>query len=206
MLTTIATRIFVAVPKIAQKKLDESELSIDSIVISETQPDKYRMSVNSTIRTDGKVHAEIDGFEGAMYLEDLEGHAPFAYIDFPPTSSAKVSTVNISQMIDIRDMTEFTRFNTWLLANETLRMTVEGDTKVHVKGLSKAYGVTFKKTVELKGLNGFHGLKVTHSDIAPLRATNNHNATVDIPNPSILTIHIVRPPSLLPFLCWGSSG
>jgi len=143
--------IFVAIPKMAQSKMNDSELTINSIVISDTEPTQYRMAVDSTIRTDGKIHAKIDGFKGVMYLEDLEGHPPFATIDFPETESVKESNVKVDQIVKVEDMGAFTTFNTWLLANESLRMTIEGDTKVHVKGLSKAYGVTFKKTVELKG-------------------------------------------------------
>lgn len=109
------------------------------------------MAVNSTITTDGSVHAEIDGFTGVMYLEDLEGHEPFASIDFPDTTSAKLTTVNVSQTVEVTNMEAFTTFNTWLLANESLKLTIEGDTNVHLKGISRGFGVTFKKTVDLKG-------------------------------------------------------
>jgi hypothetical protein len=131
--------------------MNDSELTINSILISETEPTQYRMKVDSTIRTDGKIHAKVDSFKGVMYLEDVEGHPPFATIDFPETTSEKESSVEVNQIVKVDDMDAFTTFNTWLLANETLKMTIEGDTKVHVKGLSKAYGVKFKKTVELKG-------------------------------------------------------
>lgn len=109
------------------------------------------MAVNSTITTDGSVHADIEPFTGVMYLEDLEPHEAFASIDFPATTSAKYTEVNVSQPVEVTNMKAFTTFNTWLLANETLKLTIEGDTKVRVKGISKSFGVTFKKTVDLKG-------------------------------------------------------
>ncbi|PKS06539.1 hypothetical protein jhhlp_007287 [Lomentospora prolificans] len=182
--------IFVGVPKIAQKKLDEAELTIDSIIISSTEPKQYNMAVNSTIRTDGKTHATIAPFTGVMYLEDLEPHTPFASVEFPETTSEKLQVVNVSQIVEVTNMDAFTTFNTWLLANETLRMTIEGDTSVKVKGISKNFGVTFKKTVDLKGLNGFHGLKVTDANVDIATTKKNFNGTVDIPNASILTIEI----------------
>lgn len=114
------------------------------------------MAVNSTITTDGSTHAEIDAFTGVMYLEDLEPHEAFASIDFPETTSAKLTTVNVSQTVEVTNMEAFITFNTWLLANESLRLTVEGDTKVHVKGISRGFGVTFKKTVDLKGMRPGH--------------------------------------------------
>jgi hypothetical protein len=131
--------------------MDASELRVDSILISDTKSNSYQMSVDSTILTDGKIHATIDGFNGQMYLEDLQPHTPFATINFPETTSEKISTVKVSEHVDISNMEGFTTFNTWLLNNETLRLTITGDTHVHVKGLSRAYGVTFRKTVQLKG-------------------------------------------------------
>jgi hypothetical protein len=143
--------IFVGIPKIAQKKMNESELELHSIRINETTPTSYRMTIDSTIRTDGKIHAKIDGFTASMYLEDTDDKTPFTAIDFPPTTADKESKVQVSQHIDITNMDAFTKFNTWLLANETLRVTIVGETKVHVKGLSKGYKVNYKKTKELKG-------------------------------------------------------
>ncbi|SPN96769.1 uncharacterized protein DNG_00289 [Cephalotrichum gorgonifer] len=182
--------LFVGVPKIAQKKINEAKLNIDGIIVSETEPNKYRMSVNSSITTDGSVHADIDGFVGNMYLEDLEPHTPFAALNFPATTSQKFTEVNVSQIVDVANMDAFTTFNTWLLANESLKLTIEGDTHVRVKGLSKKYGVTFKKTIELKGLNGFKGLEVTEPHVDLVALTNNFQALVKVPNASILTIEI----------------
>lgn len=182
--------IFVGIPKIAQGKIDDAKLTIDSIIISKPESESYNMAVNSTITTDGSVHAEIDGFTGVMYLEDLEAHEPFASIDFPETTSAKLTTVNVSQTVEVTNMEAFTTFNTWLLANESLKLTIEGDTNVHLKGISRGFGVTFKKTVDLKGLNGFHGLEVTSANLDLVKTENNFNGTVDIPNASILTIEI----------------
>ena len=139
-------------PKIAQSKIDDAKLNIESIIISNVEAESYNMAVDSTITTDGKIHAEIDGFTGVMYLEDNKPHEPFASIDFPDTTSAKLTRVKVSQAVEVTNMEAFTTFNTWLLANETLKLTIEGDTKVKVKGLSKKYGVTFKKTVDLKGM------------------------------------------------------
>lgn len=182
--------LLVAVPKIAQKKIDESILNLDGIVITKSQPKSYNMAVNSTITTDGSVHANIEGFTGQMYLEDLEPHTPFAELNFPPTTSDAFQMVNVSQLVEVTNMEAFTTFNTWLLANETLKMTIKGDTFVKVKGISRRYGVEFKKTVELKGLNGFAGLEVTSSELDLVSKKNNFKGQVNVPNASILTIDI----------------
>lgn len=184
--------IFVAVPKIAQKKLNEAKLSIEGIIVTRTEADQYNMAINSTIRADDSVHATISPFTGNMYLEDLEPHTPFAAIEFPETHAKSLQTVNVSQIVSVENMDAFTTFNTWLLANKTVRVTVEGKPTIHVKGLSKGYGATFKKTIELDGLDNFSGLKLTDGTIAILPDENGDNfrGFVDIPNHSILTLEI----------------
>ncbi|KAJ2897056.1 hypothetical protein MKZ38_005006 [Zalerion maritima] len=192
--------IFVAVPKIAQKKLDDAELTIEGIQVSNAIEDSMTMSINSTIYADDSIHATIEGFRGDMYLEDLEGHEPFASVDFPETTTASVQTVNITQNTAITNPDALATFNTWLIMNDTVRITVKGDTKVHVKGLSKAYGVTFKKTLEMKGMKNFETIKVTYGTISVLPDDNGDNfkGFVNIPNQSIFSIDLVSSASRKP--------
>ncbi|KAM0276114.1 hypothetical protein ACHAQH_007088 [Verticillium albo-atrum] len=184
--------IFVAIPKIAQSKLDHAKLTVDGIIVTQTEENKFNMAINSTIRAKDGVKAKIAPFQAVMYLEDIESHTPFVYLDFPETESVKLQTVNTTQEVTIPDMDAFTTFNTWLLGNETLRVTVEGKTHVRVNGISRNYGVTFKKTMELTGLNHFKGLEVTSNRVNITHDDNGDNffGWVDIPNPSVFTIEI----------------
>lgn len=185
--------IFVAVPKIAQSKIDHAELDIESVRILRTESDAYRMEIDSTIRSDGKIKAKVYPFEGVMYLEDKPGHVPFATLDFPETSAAKEQVVNITQDVTIQDMDAFTDFNIWFHNNETLRITVEGKTQVKPNGLARKYDVNFKKTLEIKGLNVFAGTKVTEGVILSEADDDgkNFHGVADIPNASHFTLDIV---------------
>lgn len=184
--------ILVAVPKIAQSKVNEAELEIQGVNVLQTEENSYLMEINSTITTDGKIHAHIDGFEGNMYLEDFEPHTPFATLQFPDTTSDKHQVVNISQRLEITDMEAFTRFNVWFHANETVRITIDGKTKVKPRGLTRKYDVDFKKTLEVKGLNHFDGTEVIDGLISIQEDDNgkNFNGTANIPNASHFTLDI----------------
>lgn len=184
--------LLVAVPKIAQSKLDDANLTIQGIVISRSEANNLDMAINSTITTDGKVHADIDGFTGVMYLEDLEGHTPFASIDFPATTADALQTVNVSQRLEIKDMEALTTFNSWLLARDEVRITTYGETKVKVKGIARKYPVTFKKTITTPGLRGFDGTKVFNTSISlgPDERGNNFRGLTTIPNYSVFTLEI----------------
>lgn len=185
--------IFVAIPKIAQQKINEAQLTIQGITVTQTQSDNYTMSINSTITSDGSVHATIDAFTGQMYLEDLQPHTPFAAVNFPQTTSDALVIVNITnQFTPVTDLDAFTVFNTWLLTNDSLRVTVTGNTNVHISGISKAYGVTFTKTVTMPGLRGFEGTNVTQGNISltPDADGNNFRGFVTIPNYSLINFEI----------------
>ncbi|KAI1767589.1 hypothetical protein GGR53DRAFT_481670 [Hypoxylon sp. FL1150] len=181
--------ILVAVPRMAQKKLDKATLSIDGIVVTNTQTNSIHMAINSTITTDGSTHATVDGFEGTMYLADVDPPLAFATIDFPETTADAIQTVNVSQEVPISDSNAFTTFNAHLIRSESVNVLVRGDTKVHVRGISRAYGVTFRKTVALTGMNGFKGISVTDPHVNA-NQNDNFNATTHIPNPSALTLEI----------------
>lgn len=180
----------------AQQKLDQATLSIDGIVVTNTQTNSIHMAINSTITTDGSTHATIDSFEGTMYLADVDPPLAFATIDFPETTSDAFQTVNVSQEVPISDLKAFTTFNTHLIQSESVNVLVRGNTNVYVRGISRAYGVTFSKTVALTGMNGFRGTSVTNPHVNT-NQHNNFNATARISNPSVLTLEIVS--SLSPF-------
>jgi len=187
--------IFVG-PNIAQDKLNEAELNIEGVNILNTEPNKFLMEVNSTITTDGSIHADVDAFTGRMYLEDHEPHVAFATLDFPETSADKMQVVNISQEVTVADMDAFVRFNEWFVERESLRLTIEGETKVKPAGLDRKYSVTFKKTLDVKGLNLLQGTEVLveSAELSLSVDDNNRNfyGEADIPNPSHFTLEVVR--------------
>ncbi|KAK7416043.1 hypothetical protein QQX98_005494 [Neonectria punicea] len=184
--------ILVIIPKVAQSKMNDAELEIQGVNILQTESNAYHMEINSTITTDGSIKADIDSFEGEMYLEDYEPHTPFATLQFPETNANKHQVVNVSQDINVSDMEAFTRFNVWFHNNETLRITINGRTKVKPHGLSRKYGVTFKKTLTINGLNHFDGTEVTNGHISIEKNDDgkNFNGTANIPNASVFTLDI----------------
>ncbi|KAH7121551.1 hypothetical protein EDB81DRAFT_847659 [Dactylonectria macrodidyma] len=152
--------IFVAVPKIAQRKMNGVKLNIDGMEIPDPKPDNYHLRVNSTAETDGKIKATVSPFEGVMYLEDFQPHTPFAILSFQKTNTNEHQVVNISQ-----------RFQ----ANETTRLTINGRIKVQPKGLNRKYGVTFNKTFELKGLDRLKGVNLVESQLLLDQGENGPN-------------------------------
>lgn len=175
----------------AQGKLNAAEMHIDSIVVTQSETDSYNMAINATISADDSTHATIRGFEGTMYLMDVDPPAAFAKLQFPEVRSAAQINVNISQKVAVEDLASLVTFNSHLVQRKTLRVKVEGDTKIRVSGIDRDYPVTFSKEVELNGFDGFNGLSVSDINIAVGAKTNNFNGTSHIPNPTIFTLEVV---------------
>jgi hypothetical protein len=187
----LVVTFLVIVPKIGQDKVNASTLEIQGVNVLDTTSKSFTMQINSTITTDGAVGAEIDGFEGDMYLEDVPSHTPFASLSFPNTNGNKHQQVNISQEIQIKDMDAFTTFNTWFVTNDTLDVTISGKTKFKAHGLNRKYNINFKKTLTIKGLNKFDGTKVTSGTISTKKDVKyNFVGKTDIPNQSDFTLDI----------------
>lgn len=128
-----------------------------------------------------------------MYLEDWAPQRPFALVKFPETTSDAYQEVKLDQLTPITDMDAFTVYNTWLLQNETLRVTVRGDTSVRVRGIDRDYPVVFKKTLTMPGLRLLQGTVVRDASIS-LRGDaqgNNFKGMVDIPNHSLVSFELV---------------
>lgn len=185
--------IFVGVKNIAQAKINDADLQIQSVNILNSEPGKFTMEINSTITTDGTVKADIDPFVGNLTLRDVPNAKPFVQLNFPQTNANKWQAVNVSQTVEITDMDSFIEFNKAFFQNETLRVSIHGKTKVQPAGLSKKYDVDFYKVVKFKGLNKLNGTQLNDMKIAIGAASNgipNFNATAVITNPSYYTIDI----------------
>ncbi|OAA64339.1 hypothetical protein SPI_02986 [Niveomyces insectorum RCEF 264] len=191
ILLVVLLVIFVGVKNIAQHRINKAVLEVQGITCTNTQTNNFTMGINTTLTSDS-TKATVEAFEGVMYLEDEPSHTPFVTILFPETHNKPFQTINITQFVDIPNLDALTTFNTWLLANDSLRVTVKGDTHVKVSGISHRYPVTFKKTVTLAGLRHFDGISGSNSSISATGFPDgtNFRTTVVIPNHSLVTFEI----------------
>jgi len=189
----ICITIFIGVKNIAQAKINDADLTIESVNILNSEPNQFLMQINSTITTDGTVKADIDPFVGNLTLADVPDAKPFVQLNFPATTANKWQAVNISQTVQITDMDAFVQFNRAFFQNETLRVIIHGKTKVQPAALSKKYDVDFYKVATFKGLNKLNVTTLTDMKVKVGTGEDgipNFNATATITNPSYYTIDI----------------
>ncbi|KAF7550055.1 hypothetical protein G7Z17_g5970 [Cylindrodendrum hubeiense] len=186
--------LLVGIPNLAQDKINSAKFHIDGIIITKTRGETMTVALNASMAVSGAgIKATIAEFPAELYLADLEPHTPFLSLNFPKTSASSHINLNITQDVKIPDMQAFTTFAAWLLGKETLNLGIRGKSSIRVRGISRSYGISFKKTIELKGVNQFKGIEVTDTSISlqPDKKGDNFHGWVNIPNPSILTVEIV---------------
>ncbi|PHH68545.1 hypothetical protein CDD80_7438 [Ophiocordyceps camponoti-rufipedis] len=185
--------IFVAVPNLAQKKMDAAILEIQGVAVRDTRRDGYRMEINSTMETDGSMHADIDAFKADLALTDVEdGTNPvFASLSFKQTPVEKLIKVNISEDAIITNRAGFTRFNTLMYQRESVHVIIRGETHIQPAGLNRKYSVKLFRNYVFTGLNRFKGATVDGLvDITAERGQPNFKGKAVIPNRSIFTMEI----------------
>lgn len=186
--------IFVIIPQVVQSKIDSTQLTVNSISLTNTEPDSFRLGINTTLAITGSlVQATVDGFNGSLYLQGQSSQTPFVTVPFPPTSAdVAQQDLVVSLDMEIADLASFSTFCAWVVSNKTLSVTVVGNTFVHLSGISHPYPVTFNKTITVYGLNSFEGLNVTSATISvPLDPkADNFHGYISIPNASNMTLDI----------------
>lgn len=184
--------IFVGVPKLAQKKINESKLEIQSVQIRDTRTEGLRMEIESKITSSGGPSAKIRPFTADMYLEDKHPHKPFVRLEFPETTSKKEQTIKINQDVTIEDLEAFTTYNMWFSGNKSLTITVDGKTSVRPAGLLNDFDVDYKKTYDIDGLNKLEGVEIVESnlDLGADDDEPNFTGRVKLPNPSKFTLEV----------------
>ena len=136
---------------------------------------------------------------------------------------AAETPVDLDQNVQVTDLGQYTNFAKVVLASEEYKLAVKGRTGLHQKGL-RAITVGYDKVVTLKGtlpsakthngcgslaliachsivgLNGLKGFNVTSFQILLTASPDGANmiGKVYIPNPSVMTMEMVRPPFPLP--------
>ncbi|KAJ6088695.1 hypothetical protein N7486_009956 [Penicillium sp. IBT 16267x] len=178
--------VYVAYPNIAQHDINQSTLSITSMVISDPKPKSFVLNQTQVISSNSSYHPEIYGFSAAVSL--LGAVSAFATVNVPAVKSNNGAEVDVSQTLDLSDASAFSDYSTAVMMNEEVSLNIYGKPKLQQGSLPKVT-VTYNKTVTMKGLNKLKGFDVTEFHIMTTVVNGrNMNGTVFIPNPSVMTL------------------
>ncbi|KAJ5758843.1 hypothetical protein N7520_005999 [Penicillium odoratum] len=185
VLVVVLPVVYVGYPKIAQNAINDSTLTISSMVLSDPKPESFVLNQTQVIGSHSSYHPKIFAFNAAV---SLLGAATFATVNVPEVKSKNGAVVDISQTLDLSDADAFADFCTTAMVSEDLSLNIYGKPKLQQGSLPKVT-VTYNKTVEMKGLNKLKGFDITEFHILTTTVNGrNMNGTVLIPNASVMTL------------------
>jgi len=192
VLIVVLCLIFVGMPNIAQKSINNARLFLESQEVTSPKPDSVHVRMNTTTESNSSRHPQLYSFRAALFLEDtMPDIKPFGYIEIPAAKAESEFTTIVDQEMEIVDQEQFARYNGMVLASETYRVAIRGRIPLKQGDLPKTT-VNFNHVIESKGLNGLQGLDIRNISITlqPGPDGSNMRAQVFIPNPTPLTIEM----------------
>ena len=202
------------VPRKAQKDVNNSWLQIRSIMLTDPTPSSAHLHQEQVLLSDSSFPPYLDTFNASLFLEEtLPNIKPFGYVMVPAVHSTGASPSTMDQIMQIINLDQFTKYTTLVLNSEEYRLAVRGRVGLKQRGLRKIT-VDYNEVVTLKGkfhfcyrhfihrrlTNGFSGLNklkgfnVTEFHVLTKPDLDGVNMVgkVSIPNPSVMTLAMVR--------------
>lgn len=188
VLVIVLPIIFVAYPKIAQREVNKSTLTIKEMKITDPTPEGFKIHLIQEIGSDSKYHPWLDAFDASISLDDDKNSKPFATFKVPKVKSKDGAVVEINQDVKLADVGAFTAYSKAVVKNKEVKLKVDGRTGLKQGSLPKK-DVDYNKIVTMKGLDHLNGFNITKFDILPTKGDKpNMEGFVYIPNPSVMTL------------------
>ncbi|QDS68416.1 hypothetical protein FKW77_010783 [Venturia effusa] len=184
--------IYVGMPNIAQKGIDDSKLYLKSQVVTNPRSGAVHVRMVTDAENKNIFKPTLDEFKAALFLENtLPDIKPFGYVTIPRLHAGSLETITIDQELEIADPQQFALYNIAVLNSETYRVAIRGRTNLHL-GAFPVVKVNFNKVITSKGLNKLHGFQVRDIKLSltPEKDGTNMQGTVFLPNPSPMTIQM----------------
>ncbi|KAF3913351.1 hypothetical protein ABW20_dc0105147 [Dactylellina cionopaga] len=193
LLAVILGIIFGAIPAIAQSSVNDSTLQVDGIAITNPSNEKFTLDMNSTAHSHSPVSAHFSPQTFEMYLPPANGEqiVPFMTLSVGELQIKETITINVTGAeTKILDQAGYNSFSAQVLNSQSLTLGIRSNPQVNVGSIK--FHVDYKKTVELKGLNGLKGILLTNPQILETPMADGTNMVTDgmIPNPSSFTLQV----------------
>lgn len=182
--------IFGAVPKLAQKSINNSKLRVDGVSILEPKEDSFLYSQNATVNGHVPVKAHMNDQRIGMFLPEGE-ETIFMYLNVTRLDLLDEFYINVADYpMEIVDKEAFGAFTRKALSEKEITLGLRSRPEI-VSGSLHNY-VDYNKRVTLKGFDKLHGIYLQNSKVLdePEEDGTNMIAELFIPNPSSFTLEV----------------
>ncbi|RKF56102.1 hypothetical protein OnM2_084017 [Erysiphe neolycopersici] len=195
LLNITLTSIYLLIPSIAQRNVDESYLYCTDLKFEKPTPHSISLSQNVLLYTKTHFRPILKPFTASIHSinNGIYSPVPMSTLQFPQTRTrSPVSSIGLEKtVLEFQSdawLYEVSKFSSQILSQEFVTMAIVGNGKVHLGALPEM-NVHYNQSISLRGLNGLRGLKVSDLKMN-LNATDgepNMSGQTTIFNPSVIT-------------------
>lgn len=195
-LITSLCLVYVALPKIAQKGVDDSSLEFTELMFLDPTNDSISLTQRGILYSPSIFTPTLDAFNASLFLVENGAINPSPILTIPmPSIHALHPQGNVSienTRVQVNSQDGLASFATQVLRQENLTSALSGKTSLHL-GALPVVPINYNSQSTYKGLNGLFGFNVTgikinlagvpgQPDLKPI------TGFAVIPNPSVMTI------------------
>ncbi|KAH6665452.1 hypothetical protein B0J14DRAFT_232334 [Halenospora varia] len=186
--------VYVAMPKIAQKGVDDSSLEVTEFKFLDPSSSSITLYQSNILHSPSMYTPTLDPFVAGSYLvtNGTFGPEPIIFINMPSIHALHPSSVQtVEQKVAINSLEQLTEYATQVIAKEYVSTALTGSTILH-EGKLPSTRIKYNTTSTYKALNGLKGFNVTNVriNVTNTDGSPNMKGYAYIPNPSIMTIEM----------------
>ncbi|KAL9002360.1 MAG: hypothetical protein Q9180_009980, partial [Flavoplaca navasiana] len=96
ILVIVLCIVYVAFPRIAQNGINDSTLEIESLTLSNPNPNSFHLQQTAKLTNHNRYHPRLDAFNASLSVGGAE-NKPYAYIELPAVHATETTFTNIDQ-------------------------------------------------------------------------------------------------------------
>jgi hypothetical protein len=184
-------------PRIAQNLVNKSSLEFFELQFLNPTPTSVTLNQTAQLHNPSTFTPTLDSFTAGLFLLTNGVYAAnqFTSIDFPVIHALHPNTnvTTVNQVLQITNQDELTNYCIQVVSNQNVTTALVGATKLH-EGALPVTNINYNASTTYASLNGLRGFETTNLKInlSAKAGQPNLNGTAIIPNPSVMTIELVR--------------
>ena len=142
-------RTYVGLPKIAQSNMNGAELFMTYQQVLDPTPNSVHLNMVNKAISHTIFTPTLDSFDADLFLEStLPDYKAFGTITIPGMHVMKEINTTIDQVMQIKDMVQFSAYNTLVSQSENFKVAMKGMNKLHLGSL-QVFDVVFIKVISI---------------------------------------------------------
>ncbi|KAJ5718842.1 uncharacterized protein N7483_009924 [Penicillium malachiteum] len=186
--SSIFRSFLVAIPAIAQRVVDDTDLPIYSAEILDPTPSSVSFVLHTSLKIPLGLRIRINAFNLSLFNRDVQPMTPYITVKLPSYSLKGHTAMTIEQHNTlILNESQFLDTLTDAVYQERFTMSAKGSTVGHLGALNAP--LTLNKDIELNGLDKLDGFSIESAEVAIPKEADGTNiiATATLPNRSVFT-------------------